>query len=175
MNIRVILAIMRKDVVDAIKNQFILAFLALPLGLALLLRLVFPNSLTDLQQLTVVAYDPGHSRLVATLQEMPNIRILKADSDSQLMESVRVNKAVGGLVVPPDFDASVEARKQPKLTAYLNYRQDEVKRRAFQRLMQQQITALTPPPATIAWVDIDPPWSPRLRLAVFFSRISSWS
>jgi len=154
MNVHLTLAIMRKDVADAIKNQFIFAFLAMPVVIALIFKLIFP---ADSQKLTVVAYDPDHSRLVAALQEMPNIRLLEVDSDSQLMESVRVNKAVGGLAISPGFDASVVAKKQPELTAYLNHRQAEVKRRTFQRLMQQQVAALTPPPASITWVDVDAP------------------
>ncbi|HHY33969.1 MAG: ABC transporter permease [Firmicutes bacterium] len=164
MNIRAILAIMRKDLADAIRNQFLLAFLALPVGVALLLKLVLPSHSADLQQLTIVAYDPSHSRLVAALREVPNVRMLEVDSGSQLAESVRENGAAGGLAIPSGFDASVEARKEPELAAYINYEQDEVKRRAFQSLVQEQIMRLTPPPARIAWVDIGAPAEPQTQV-----------
>ena len=154
MKVHTVLAIMRKDITDAIRNQFILAFLALPVVVALVFRLIFP---TDSQEITVVAHDPDHSRLVMALEEMPEIRLLKVDSDAQLMESMRANGAAGGLAIPPGFDASVAADEQPELTAYLNYRQAEGKRNDFQRLIQQQVTALMPPPASVAWVDLDAP------------------
>ena len=155
MNTRVILAIMRKDIMDAIKNQFILGFLVLPILVSLIFNVVFPDSNTN--SLTVIVYNPGDSRLVTALQERSDIQILAADSDTQVIESTRENKAVGGLVIPAAFDSSVDAGERPELTAYLNYGQDEIKRRIFQRLMQQQVTTLTPPPANIVWTAIDAP------------------
>jgi len=157
MNARVVSAIMRKDVMDAIKNQFILGFLALPIIVSLLFRVIFPDSSAN--SLTVVVHDPGSSRLVTALQQMPDVQILEVASDDQVVESVRENRAVGGLVIPSSFDSAVEAGDQPELTAYLNYQQGEVKRRIFQRLMQQQIATLRPPPASIVWTDIDAPES----------------
>ncbi|MCD4737872.1 MAG: ABC transporter permease [Anaerolineae bacterium] len=155
MNTRVILAIMRKDIMDAIKNQFILGFLVMPILVSLIFKVVFPNLNTD--SLTIVVYNPGESRLVTALQELPDIQILAADSDTQVVESTRENQAVGGLVIPAAFDSSVDAGEQPELTAYLNYGQDEIKRRTFQRLVQQQVVTLTPPPANIVWAAIDAP------------------
>jgi ABC-2 type transport system permease protein len=158
MNLRTSLAIMRKDVTDAIKNQFILAFLAMPLVLALLAKLIFSGSATDAQKLKVIVYDPDHSRLVAALQAMPNIQILEVDAEERVeervMESISANKAIGGLVIPAGFDASVAAQEQPQLTGYLNYQPlNEAQRRTFQQLLQQQVSALTPPPASIVWAE----------------------
>lgn len=158
MNIRTSLAIMRKDVTDAIKNQFILAFLAMPVVIALLVKLIFPGSATDAQKLKVIVYDPDHSRFVAALQEMPNIQILEVDAEDRVLESINANKAIGGLVIPAGFDASVAAKEQPELTGYLNYQPlNEARRRTFQQLLQQQVSALTPPPANIVWADAGAP------------------
>ena len=63
MNWRAVLAITRKDVVDAVKNLYILFGLVLPIGLSLLFSLAFPGP-DELATLTVAVHDPGGSRLV---------------------------------------------------------------------------------------------------------------
>ena len=157
MNWRVTLAIAQKDIVDAVKNLYLLFSLVLPIGISLLFRLVFPGP-DELGTLTIAVYDPGGSRLVAALREMFQVRLLEVTSDQQLAEGVE-KKAVGGLAVPAGFDAAVEAGEQPELTVYLNRRRTGYERIAFKRLVEQQVWALVeqPPPVRITWADVASP------------------
>ena len=152
MNWRAILTIAHKDIVDAIKNRYILFGLVLPIGLSLFFRLVFsgPDEL-----ITIAVYDPGGSRLAAELRELPQVRLLEVASDQQLAEEVE-KEAVGGLAVPAGFDAAVEAGEQPELTVYLNRRRGGGELAVFRRLVEQQVWALAeqPPPARITWADV---------------------
>ncbi|MBC7264829.1 MAG: ABC transporter permease [Chloroflexi bacterium] len=154
MNWRVIWAIAQKDIVDSIKNRYILFSLVLPLGLALLFRLIFPSPSEPGQASLVVAvYDPAGSRLVAGLRDLPQVELLDVASDQELA-AVVAERAVGGLAIPAGFDAAVEAGEQPELTVFLNLRRGGGELTAFRQLMEQQVWALVgqPSPARIRWV-----------------------
>lgn len=154
MNRRVVWAIAQKDIVDAVRNRYILFSLILPLGLALLFRLIFPGSSEPGQaSLLVAVYDPAGSRLVAGLRDLPQVELLDVTSEQELAEVV-AERAVGGLAVPAGFDAAVEAGEQPELTALLNLRRGGGELIAFRQLVEQQVWALVgqPSPARINWV-----------------------
>jgi ABC-2 type transport system permease protein len=154
MSWRVIFAIVRKDVVDAVKNLYVLFAIVMPIVMSLLLRLVFPGA--DVPgTLTIVVYDPGASRLVAGLRELDQVELLEVASGDRLDEEVEED-AVGGLAVPSGFDAAVEAGEQPDLTVYLNQRRTGYERLVFRRLVEQQVWALAGQdlPARITWTDV---------------------
>lgn len=154
MSWRVILAIARKDVVDAVKNLHILSAILLPVALSLLLRLVFP-SLESESTLTVAVYDADGSRLVAGLRESDQVELLEVPSEDRLEEEIEEN-AVGGLAVPSGFDAAVEAGQRPGLTVYLNQRRTGYERLALRRLVEQQVWALVKeePPVEVTWTTV---------------------
>ena len=155
MNWRAILTIAHKDIVDAIKNRYILFALILPIGVSLLLRVAFPGP--D-ELITIAVYDPGDSRLVSGLRELSAVRLLEVTSDRQLPEEVE-KETVGGLAVPAGFDAAVEAGEQPELTVYLNRRRGGGELAVFRRLVEQQVWVLVeqPPPARITWTNVAEP------------------
>ncbi|MGQ9555214.1 MAG: ABC transporter permease [Anaerolineae bacterium] len=140
MNWRAIWAIARKDIVDAVKNMYILFGLVLPIGLSFLMRLAFPVGGEE-RILTVAVYDPGGSRFVAGLQVLPEVQLLTVASAEELPEVVKV-KATGGLAVPVGFDEAVQAGHQPELTVYVNSRRGGGELAAFGSLVQQQVWAL---------------------------------
>lgn len=157
MNWRVILVVARKDIVDAVKNLYILFGLVLPIGLSLLLRLIFTGP-DDLGTLTVAVYDPTGSRLVTELRALPQVHLLEVDSAQQLTAEVERN-AVGGLALPVNLDAAVDAGEQPEITVYLNRRRGGGGMAAFQRLVEQQVWAMREQtiPARIVWADVAAP------------------
>lgn len=137
---RVIWAIARKDIVDALKNLYILFGLVLPIGMSLLFRLLF-SDLDELDTLSIAVYDPGNSSLVSELQEMPGVRLLEVNSPEQLSDRVE-QEAVGGLALPPGFDADVAAGERPELTVYVNARRGGGERFAFQTLVERKLWTL---------------------------------
>ncbi|NOR82895.1 MAG: ABC transporter permease [Ardenticatenales bacterium] len=157
MNWRVILIVARKDIIDAVKNLYILFGLVLPIGMSLLLRLMFAGP-DDPGTLTVVVYDPTGSRLVTELRALPQVHLLEVDSAQQLTAEVEKN-AVGGLALPVNLDAAVDAGEQAEITVYLNHRRGGGGIAAFQRLVEQQVWAMTGQamPAHIVWADVTAP------------------
>ncbi len=151
---RIVRAIARKDIVDGIKNLYILFSLLLPIGLSLLFRLIFPG-MDKIVTLTVAIYDPGGSRLATGLRESPQVRLIEALSAQQVEDEVE-NKAIGGIVVPENLDTAIESGERLTLTVYLNARRGGGELLAFQRLVEQQVWALmdTEFPVHIVWTDV---------------------
>lgn len=154
MNWRVVAAIAQKDLIDAIRNRYLLVALLTPLSVALLLRLMLPG--VESQNVTIVVHDPGKSVLVSKLREVPQVKLIEADSAAMARTEVERIKASGGLVVPANFDADVAADKQPELTVFVNNKKNNIEKAVFRRLMDRQIAALDqrPPPAKLNWINI---------------------
>ena len=156
MSLRIVAAITRKDIVDAIRNRYLLTALITPLFVALLFRVLLPGD-NPRNLLTVVVHDPGNSALVADLRNTPQMSVVQADSAETTASEVEKRKAIGGLVVPVNFDADVTAGKQPELTIYVNNKKSIFEQAAFRRLLDQQVQALVKhsPPARVVWIDVD--------------------
>lgn len=155
MNWRVIAAIAQKDLIDAIRNRYLLVALLTPLSVALLLRLMVPG-VESLKNLTIVVHDPGRSTLVSQLRAASGIKLVDTDSEANAKAEVEKADAAGALAVPTNFDADVAAGKQPKLTVYVNNKKNEIEQAAFRQLMNRQVTALAqrPPPAELNWINV---------------------
>jgi len=154
MNWGVVAAIARKDIVDAVRNRYLLVALMTPLFVALLFRVLLPG-LNSLSSMTIVVHDPGASQLVSKLAASPQIKLIKAGSVEGLANEVEKSNAVGGLAIPASFDADVAAGKQPELTAYLNNKENNIKQAAFKQLLEQQVLGLVKPvPARLLWIDV---------------------
>lgn len=156
MNTRAILQIGRKDTIDAVRNLYILFGLLLPIGLSLFLGFVFPAE-GEMPKLTIAVYNPGGSRLIAGLRDLPQVILQEFTSKQLLLENVKKN-SVGGLVVPVGFDGAVGAGQKPELDVYINRRRGGGEIAAFQQLINQQVWSLVDQkaPAQIVWTDVSP-------------------
>jgi ABC-2 type transport system permease protein len=156
MNLGAIAAITRKDIIDAIRNRYLLTALFTPLFVALLFRLLLP-SVNDKSVLTIVVHDSGNSAMTAELRKVPQIKVVDAPSAEATESEVQKLKAVGGLVVPANFDSEVTAGKQPELTTYINNKKTVFEQAALRRLLDQQLRVLVkqPEPARMVWIDVD--------------------
>ncbi len=150
---RVVAAIARKDLIDAIRNRYLLVALLTPLSIALLIRLITPG-ISTLNNLTIVVHDPDRSTLVSQFRALPRITLIETDSASTTRAEVDRIKAAGGLVVPANFDADVAAGRQPKLTVYFNNKKDTIQQASFRNLLERQVGSLVPPPAQLNWIDV---------------------
>ena len=155
MNFGAIAAITRKDVIDAIRNRYLLTALFTPLFVAVLFRLLLPG--TNDSILTIVVHDSGNSAMTAQLRKIPQIKIVDAASAEETESEVQTHKAIGGLVVPANFDADATAGKQPELTIYINNKKSVFEQAALRRLLDQQVRDLVkqPEPARLVWIDVD--------------------
>lgn len=155
MNLRIVSAITRKDVIDAIRHRYLLTALVTPLFVALLFRVLLPG-VNSRSFLTIVVHESGASGLVAELRKIPQVGVVEAPSADTTASEVQRRKAIGGLVVPDNFDSEVAAGKQPELTVYVNNEKSSFEQAAFRQLMDRVIRSLVkqPEPARLAWVDI---------------------
>ena len=156
MNFSVVSAITRKDVIDAIRHRYLLTALVTPLFVALLFRVMLPGDYNRKPQSLVVHAAAG-SGLVAELRNTPQVTIVEAASADATVSEVQKRKAVGGLVVPANFDADLAAGNQPQLTIYVNNQKNLFEQAAFRRLVNQTVRSVAkqPEPANLVWVDVD--------------------
>ena len=156
MNLNIISAITRKDVVDAIRHRYLLTALVTPLFVALLFRVLLPG-VDNAKILTIVVHDAGGSALVAELRQSRQIGVVDAASADVIAGEVERRKAIGGLVLPAGFDADLAGGKQPELTVYVNNQKTIFEQAAFRQLLDKMIRAIAkqPEPARLVWVDVD--------------------
>lgn len=154
MNSKVVAAIARKDIVDAIRNRYLLVALTTPLFVAVLFRILLPG-IGSLNTMTIVVHDPGDSRLVTQLRTSPQINLVKAGSAEGLPNEVENSEAVGGLAVPANFNAEVAAGKQPEVTVYINNKKSSIQQAVLKQMLEQRVLALVEPiPAKLSWIDV---------------------
>lgn len=119
MNPRIIWAIFRKDMLDAIKNTYIFVALIMPVGMSLLFSVMMPaKGLTD-PVLQVSVFDPGQSQVTRKLAAIPGVDLTTADSIEQVRTLATQGSAVG-LVLPQDFDTAMAAGQTPLIDLYYN-------------------------------------------------------
>jgi ABC-2 type transport system permease protein len=171
MNLNIVSAITRKDVVDAIRHRYLLTALVTPLFVALLFRVLLPA--TGDKVLTIVVHDAGSSGLVTELRKTPQISVVLADSADKTSREVERIKATGGLAVPAGFDADLAANKQPELTIYVNNGKTVFEQAAFRRLLDQIVRSFAkqPEPARLVWVDVDKDANAETRLGTRLDQI----
>lgn len=156
MNIRVILAIARKDTVDAIRNMYLLFGIAFPVGLWLLFSVLFPSE-GDLKIGGVAVYDQGQSRVVQQLKSISLVEeVIETDSVEELTEVVR-KEATGGLAIPAGFDEAVAEGRTPELMVLFNGRRGGGEQAAFRSLTEELIRGLVqqPTPARLVFSDVN--------------------
>src|SRR5687767_6366472 len=156
MNLNIVSAITRKDLVDAIRHRYLLTALVTPLFVALLFRVMLPGA-NSRDLLTVVVHDRAGSGLVAELQNSPRIGVVEVASADATPKEVETRKAIGGIVVPANFASEIAAGRQPELTVYINNDKNTFEQAAFRRLLDQLVRSFAkqPDPARFVWVDID--------------------
>jgi ABC-2 type transport system permease protein len=154
MNARVVAAIAQKDIVDAVRNRYLLVALLTPLLVAILFRLLLPGAGGSL--LTIVVHDPANSRLVSELRTSRQIKLVEVGSPEQVPNELEQSKAIGGLAVPANFDTDVTAGRQPELTIYINNKRSAIEQATFKQLSEQRVASLVkqPPPARLTWIEV---------------------
>jgi ABC-type multidrug transport system permease subunit len=119
--LHIVWTIAAKDIVDSLRNKLILS-LILGMGFMLLMPKVMGMMLVPPETLVLV-YDPGESRLSAALENSNQYQVQRARSLAEV-EQVIGSMGFGlgvefGLVVPDDFDQSLEVGVQPELDGYV--------------------------------------------------------
>ena len=136
-NLNIIWKIARKDLVDAVKNQYLFLSLLMPIFLWVIFRLVFPD-MNSMGTMKIAVHDEANSRLVTELRIMPEVALSELENEQQVIDFVK-KQATGGLVIPVGFDDAVTGDLNPPLTVYVNSRRGGGGIQAFRSLVDQQL------------------------------------
>jgi ABC-2 type transport system permease protein len=118
MRVPIVLAIFRKDVVDAIRDSRVLVSLLTPLILAILYNSIFPEE--RLFEAKIAYAGPETSALVRTLQERAgqtvNLKLRHVDTEAEARRLVESQDVEAAFVLPADVDDAVRAGRRPTIT-----------------------------------------------------------
>jgi len=143
---RIIWAIARKDLVDAIRDKTIQGVM-----LGILTMMLTGRALPMISRLsetkTLIVYDQGKSRTILQLRKVDGVQLGRVSSQAEMDEALgTAHEAFLGLVLPADFDQAVAEGRVPDLDAYAVHwaTQAEVKElQAFSERVLSEITGQT--------------------------------
>ena len=121
-DLRIILAITSKDLLDAIKSKTTLSILLSALFVVVIYQ-VLPKFERPSNLPVVLVYDAGDSALLPALKRSPNLDIYTGYTSQAQLE----RKLVGGdvpelaLTIPPDFDQGLGRGEPPALEGYVQH------------------------------------------------------
>jgi ABC-2 type transport system permease protein len=165
MHRRAILAIARKDALDALINKSTLMILLSPILLAVLFA--FLTQLFNAKTNDLLVYNPGASGVVEVVSNaFANSRIVPAASAADVTAAFgpdgthKSSTYTAGLVIPADFEASLRSGGRSQIALYTNG--DDVTTQQRQLLVQalsdySRAVAAPVPPAGIVTATINPP------------------
>lgn len=158
MHPRIFLAIARRDLLDAIKNMYLLFAIVLPVAMSLLFRVIFPSDSGaggTGGMLDIAIHDAGNSALVQQLMDTKQFSMYIVESPEEVRRRVEKD-LLGGLVIPAGFDADVAAKKTPELKVYFNSQRGGLRQIAFRQTIESSLRDLAgqPMPARFAITEV---------------------
>jgi ABC-2 type transport system permease protein len=117
MSVRNIFILLRKEIVQGPKNFLFLFALVVPIGLTLLLTLVFGTYFIGASRLGIV--DLGSSQYEALLRDNQGIRLIIFSSAAELEDAAARGAVDMGILLPAGFDQQVQANQQANVTVYV--------------------------------------------------------
>lgn len=158
MHLRIILAIARKDLVDAMKNMYLLFAIVLPIAMSLLFRFLFggDSSSSGTGVIDISVYEAEQSRLTQQIMETRQFSMFFVGSPDEVQADVVKKNRVGGLVVPAGFDAAVAGGQRPDLQLYVNEKRGGVRVAVLQEVINGSLRAMADQelPAKIVRTDL---------------------
>jgi len=120
-NLRIIRAITAKDIVDGIKNKTLISAI-MTVFLLFVLYTVGPTLWYGGRPPILAVYDAGNSQLVPELENSEWLRLREMSSIEEMEYNLGLEDyALLGLVLPSDFDQTVETREQIELEGYVDH------------------------------------------------------
>lgn len=147
--LRIILAIVAKDISDSFHNQVVwttLVTVLLAVGLYKALPVI--TSLEHLPQ--VVVYDAGDAALTTYLENSPTVEVRRVSSRSSLERFVAMEGMPAlGLVIPAGLDRALAAGESLRLDGYVQHWAGEAAAAELEATVEQELALLAGQPAQI--------------------------
>ncbi|AKB59641.1 ABC transporter permease [Methanosarcina barkeri] len=119
MNLNVVLAIFRKDLISSVKSKNLLIILLTPIFLSVLFNSTV--SLTDNTIVPIAVYDKGsNADFIEYLSSRDNYDVIIADSASKSEELLYNQKVAAVILVPEGFSADIKNGLNPSLNIIVN-------------------------------------------------------
>jgi ABC-2 type transport system permease protein len=144
MNLRAILTIAHKDLLDALRSARLLVIVLLPIGFSVLYGYLFRNTTTSTQ---VVLYSPEPTALVARLEETQAVSLFVVDSPQAVQATLEKKSAVLGVILPEGFDRDLKAGLVP--TVEFIHQQNDRQTLGADRLLLQLMEAMSGRPPVV--------------------------
>lgn len=149
-SLRIIWAVAAKDVADAIKNRAI-ASVILGVTFLILSAQALPLLLKLDTTPRVIIYDAGDSRLVAELSSTDRLNVQEVPSRQEMEVALgEGSEAVLGLVIPSDFDQTLESGSPANLDGYFVHWVSRSEADEVEAAVEQQIAELAGQPVHIS-------------------------
>ena len=136
---RIVWAIARKDIVDAIKNRTVLTVLGSVVFTVAMYK-VLPYLDRGEELPALLLYDAGASALAVQLEESPQFRLYSYDSWERFQRAVtRADRYEIGLVLPTDLEARLQAGETVELEGYAAYWLDQESIQELRQIVEDEI------------------------------------
>ncbi|MEF3275093.1 MAG: ABC transporter permease [Chloroflexus sp.] len=117
MSLRRIAALLSREVVQGPKNFIFIFTIVVPIGLSLVLGLLFGTFFSGKPRLGIV--DVGNSRVTDLAEAMPGLIVRRFTSEAELRDATTRGLVDVGFVLTADFDQRVIAAQDSELTVYV--------------------------------------------------------
>jgi ABC-2 type transport system permease protein len=124
-NIRIVMAIAQKDIIDGIKNKNIISLLVTAVFLLIFYRYL-PSITESIEDPRLIVYDAGQSQWVDRWNDLPSFELRTSESVDDLKNSLAdLDWIALGMVLPTGFDAQLESNQAINLTGYVAHWADQ--------------------------------------------------
>ena len=149
-DLRIILAITSKDLLDAVKSKTTLSILISALFIVVVYQ-VLPKFENPGGLPVMLIYDAGESQLLPALKRSPNLNVYTGYTSQAQVE----RKLAGGdipelaLTIPPGFDQGLDRGEPPPIEGYVQHWVSDSDAAQLKAQAEQEITRLAGQPVTI--------------------------
>jgi ABC-2 type transport system permease protein len=147
--LRVVWAIAAKDIGDGVKNKMLISAVATVI-LVVAMYTIGPALWYGNRPLRLALYDAGNSRLASKLEGSEWLRLRKMSSMEEMEYNLGLEDyALLGLVLPSDFDQTVETGEQIEIEGYVDHWVSDDEIREKQLYFEEHLTQLIGKPVHI--------------------------
>jgi ABC-2 type transport system permease protein len=148
-NVRIILAITSKDIREALKNKNTIAIILTSLLVVIFYRMM-PSLLSGSEPPKLRVYDAGNSALVAYLENSSTFDVYTYPSEESMTRRLANSDEPDlGLVIPANFDRSLEAGGEAVLQGYVMYWVNKDDAAALRHTLEGELSQILGKPVTI--------------------------
>ena len=142
MNPKKIMILVRKDLLDAARTPRLAILILLPVLISVATNLFFRNELS----FRIAIFSPTPSQLTENLRAVEVIKLTPLDTEGAVRDSVSRKTNLLGVILPPNFDRSLQDKQSPKVLFVLadNGRSSQSALSIVQQVIQSLVVEKSP-------------------------------